>query len=572
MDHDRPSFESVSDLRISRLLVGRRRSVLGLAVVAAVSGAVGIAPPLMLRRVIDDAIPSHNFGHLVLWCSALLVAAVTVEALNVLQDAVSVRMSQAVMRDVRMRVFRHLQRVPLSFYARTPAGEITNRAVNDVDNIGGILGSVVATTVGGLSMLASTLAAAFALDARLALVAIASLPFILLPLRLTTRWLFNAKMRTRRIRDAFNAIAHQALSLDGTLLMRLFGSKDRELAKLGDAGDTVAASEVRFAVTARMISASPVAIATGGQVVLWIVGGVLVMRGATTTGSLVAMGLLLSRLFLPTVQLLNVQGLIASTGAIFARIREYLELPVESGGVEPFPPDNFDIVFEHVAFGYDPARRVLNDLSLVVRQGAFIGIVGPSGSGKSTLARMLVRVDDPDGGHVLIGGHDIRAMDLEKLRAGVALVTQDVFLTHASLYENITCGRPSASQDEVWAAVKASCLDRFVATLPEGLDTSVGEHGHRFSGGERQRIALARALLSDAPILVLDEATSALDRETEARVLANLMLIRERRTMIAITHRVEALRGADAVYVFDGGRLRAAAELEPPTVHAGTAR
>lgn len=552
----------VPRLAIGSLLAARRTSVLAVAVLSLSAGAAGVVPAIMLRRIIDDALPAHDQPRLLVAAGVMFGAMLLAEAIALAQEAVSAQLNQSVMTELRVRLLEHLHRVPLAFYTRTPAGEITNRAVNDVDSIGGALATIVTTATGGAAMFVSALAAAFALDARLAAIAVATLPFVLIPLPLTTRVVYRGRLKVRRKRDALNALSHEALSLGGTLLARLFGYAGREVRRLAEAADEVAASEVRLTVSARAMNSLAIVIANAGPAVLWAVGGMLVIRGQASTGAVVAMGLLLTRLYLPTTQLISMQAQIASARAILQRLADYLMLPLESGGTEPFPPRS-ELELREVSFRYAPERPlVLDRVSLAIPSGAFVGILGPSGGGKSTLARLLVRIEDPQSGAIFVGGRELRAIDLEHLRSGIVLVTQDVHLIHGTLRENIVCGRPSASASDVAEAAKAALLDQLVSALPEGYATLVGEGGHRFSGGERQRIALARALISDAPVLVLDEATSALDRDAEAAVLANLARARGGRTIIAITHRPETLRAADCVYVVENGAVTPSAALD----------
>lgn len=529
--------------------------MLCLVVLAVAAGIAGIVPPVMLQRIIDDALPAKQLSRVITAAAAMLASVFFVEVVAVVQDTIAARVNQSIMNALRMRIFHHLQRVPLSFYTRTPAGEVTNRAINDIDNLGGTLGSLLTTTVGALSMLGSALVTVFVLDTHLAVLAIAMLPIMVLPVPFTTHRAFQDRMRARRARDHLNVLSHEALSLGGTLLARLFGTTDREIERLRQAGAVVAVAEVRLAASARVINGVARVLAIAGPIAIWTVGSVMVIRGEASTGAVVAMGLLLSRLYVPTSQLLNMQFQIASSAAVMHRIREYTEMPAETGGPHPFPFDAADVELYDVVFSYTPDRPVLDHVSLTIRQGEYVGVVGPSGSGKSTLARVLVRVEDPDEGCVIVGGRDVRTIELQQLRAGIALITQDGYLTHGTVEENIRCARPSASRDEIVHAAAVAQLHEVVMALPDGYETVVGELGHRLSGGERQRIALARALLSHASILILDEATNALDRATEELVFQNLAAVCKGRTLITITHRLETLQGADRVYVVTNGRV-----------------
>jgi ATP-binding cassette subfamily B protein len=462
------------------------------------------------------------------------------------------------MHDLRAAVYRHLQRLSLAFFTRTRTGEVQSRIANDIGGVQSVVTSTATSIVSNVTTVVAAVVAMFLLDWRLALFSLALLPlFVLLTRRVgeERRQITNTRQRTMA---DISTLVEESLSVSGILLGKTMG-RGRELAdRFEHESAELADLEVRQRMAGRWVMASiQMTFSIMPALVYWFAGQSF--AGSVSLGTVVAFTTLQTRLFFPIGSLLSVQLDVQTSLALFDRVFEYLDLAVEieeRAGASELPPCRGDVAFEDVWFRYMPdGPWTLEDVSFEVPAGTRTAIVGETGSGKTTLGYLVARLYDVDRGRVTLDGIDVRDATFASLARTVGVVSQETYLFHASIRENLRFARPDATDEEIEEAARAARIHTLIAGLPDGYDTPVGERGYRFSGGEKQRIAIARTILRNPPVLVLDEATSALDSQTERAVQEALDRLSEGRTTIAIAHRLSTVRDADQIVVLDGGRI-----------------
>ncbi|MFE1317883.1 ABC transporter ATP-binding protein [Kitasatospora phosalacinea] len=546
-------------LRLFRPYAGRL-AVVGLLVAA--SAVVSVVTPFLLRAVLDTAIPQGRTGLLSLLALGMIAAAVVTSVLNVLQTLISTTVGQRVMHDLRTSVYRHLQRMSLAFFTRTRTGEVQSRIANDIGGMQATVTGTATSLVSNLTAVVASVVAMVALDWRLTVVSLLLLPvFVWISRRVGRERKKITGERQRRLAELSSAV-QESLSVSGILLGRTMGRSDSLTREFAGRSDELAALEVRSSMAGRWrMSTIGIVMAAMPALIYWA-AGLASAAGApiVSLGTLVAFVSLQQGLFRPTVGLLSTGVDVQTSLALFQRIFEYLDLPVEID--EPEHPVHLehvrgDVRFEGVEFRYRPDqdRPTLSGIDLTVPAGGSLALVGETGSGKSTLSYLVPRLYDATGGRVLIDGVDVRELSFETLARAVGVVSQETYLFHASVADNLRFAKPDATDAELVAAAKAAQVHDMVAALPDGYDTMVGERGYRFSGGEKQRLAIARTVLRNPPILVLDEATSALDNQTEQAVQQALDALAAGRTTLTIAHRLSTVRAADQIAVLDGGEI-----------------
>ncbi|MEV4563863.1 ABC transporter ATP-binding protein [Nonomuraea sp. NPDC049419] len=538
--------------RIIKLFGAYRGRLTVVASLIVLSSLVGLASPFLLREVLDVAIPARDAGLLTLLALGMILVAVTTTVFDVLQTLVSTTVGQRVMHDLRVSVYSHLQRMSLAFFTKTRTGEVQSRIANDIGGMQAVVTSTAASLVSNLTTVIATVVAMAALDWRLTLVSLALLPvFVWISRKVGSERKRITSERQRKL-AGIASMVQESLSISGILLGRTmgrsaglterFGTASHELAELGVA--TSMAGRWRQASIQLVMAAMPAAI-------YWAAGH----TAAISVGTLVAFTTLQTSLFRPMVSLLRLGVEVQTSLALFGRIFEYLDLPVDiRPGTRKLMDVRGEVRFEQVDFAYGDAPT-LTGVDLTVPAGSSLAIVGETGSGKTTLSYLLPRLYDVTAGRVTIDGVDVRELTFETLSDTVGVVSQETYLFHASIADNLRFARPSATDEELEAAARAARIHDHIAALPDGYDTVVGERGYRFSGGEKQRLAIARTLLRDPPVLVLDEATSALDTQTEKAVQEALDALARGRTTITIAHRLSTVRDADQIVVLDHGRV-----------------
>ncbi|AIR96878.1 ABC transporter ATP-binding protein [Streptomyces glaucescens] len=536
-----------------------RLAVVGLLVGA--SSVVSVATPFLLKAILDVALPERRTGLLTLLALGMILGAVLTSVFGVLQTLISTTVGQRVMHDLRTAVYGRLQRMSLAFFTRTRTGEVQSRIANDIGGMQATVTSTATSLVSNLTGVTATIVAMLALDWRLTVVSLLLLPvFVWISRRVGNE---RRKITTQRQKQmaTMAATVTESLSVSGILLGRTMGRAESLTKTFADESERLVDLEVRANMAGRWrMAVITIVMAALPAVIYWTAGVALALGGPDVSlGTIVAFVSLQQGLFRPTVSLLGTGVQIQTSLALFQRIFEYLDLPLDI--TEPEHPVRLgevrgEVRFESVEFRYgDQGAPVLDGIDLTVPAGGSLAIVGPTGAGKSTLGCLVPRLYDVTGGRVTLDGVDVRDLDFDTLARAVGVVSQETYLFHATVAENLRFAKPDATDEELHAAARAAQIHDHIAALPDGYDTVVGERGHRFSGGEKQRLAIARTILRDPPVLILDEATSALDTGTEHAVQQAIDALSAGRTTLTIAHRLSTVRGADQIVVLDSGRV-----------------
>jgi ATP-binding cassette subfamily B protein len=569
----------------------RLATVLVLIVIAA---GIGILQPFLLRTALDKGIFQHDETVLTLSVLGMLAIAVFTNASGVWQTYMSNTVGQRVMHDLRAAVYHHLQKMSLAFFTRTRTGEVQSRIANDIGGLESVVTTTATSIAANVTTVAASLVAMCLLDWRLALISLVFVP----PSVWMTRRVgqMRRKITTQqqgRLAD-ISALVAESLSVSGIMLGKTMGRGADLADRFTEESKEIADLEVRSRMAGRwMMATIQFTFAAQPAIIYWLAGQSFIGH-TISIGTVVAFTTLQTRLLFPIQSLLSVQADMEASLALFDRIFEYLDLPIDIVEAEhpvELRPDELlgEVRFDGVWFRYSgegAEEWTLRDVDLVVPAGTRTAVVGETGAGKTTLGYLVARLYEPQRGRVTIDGVDVRDASMTSLAATVGVVSQETYLFHASVRENLRFARPDATDTEIEEAARTARIHNLIASLPEGYDTVVGERGYRFSGGEKQRMAIARTVLRNPPVLVLDEATSSLDTQTEAAVQAELERLAEGRTTITIAHRLSTVRDADQIVVLDrgqavergrhdellaaGGRYAALvsrdAELEPPAL------
>ncbi len=537
-----------------------------------------LLPPLLIRTLIDIAIPEHNVRLALLLGAGIFLLPIGSAILGLGQNILSAVVAQGVIADLRERLYRRIQSLGLEFFTWTRAGEIHTRFLNDAGGLQQVLTQSFLGTFANLLTVIGTLAVMVAMDWRLALAALVALPSFALPVLHFGRKRYQAVTEAQVALGRLSVILEETLSLSGAIVVKSFGTEEREAARFDAANLSVREAQVRQILVGQWLTVVVQGLAALGPAALYTYGAYLVINGQVALGTVIAFATYLAQLYQPASSLAGANTTLLGGLALFDRIFQVLDLT--PGVEEPIQPRPLPrcptggITFENVSFRYRSQGKaispeVLHAVSFEAPLGHLTALVGPSGSGKSTILSLAARFYDPTNGVIRLDGVPLPELSRRDLRDRVAVVTQEVFLFHATLRENICYGAPDASPAEVTAAIEAAQLVDVIARLPEGLETIVGERGFRLSGGEKQRVAIARALLRQAPYLLLDEATSSLDSEAERRIQVALGQLIAGRTVIAIAHRLSTIQRADQILVVDDGRIVERGTHEQLLRHSG---
>jgi ATP-binding cassette subfamily B protein len=523
-----------------------------------VGSVIGLLPPLFAKWIIDDAIPQHSMGLVAFNVGGMAVSAISSGVIGVYQGYLNSLVGEGIMRDIRTTLVAHLHHMPLSFFTGTKTGEIMNRVSSDVDNIDNVVTGTLVSIVTNIATMVTTVVTIFVLDWRLALVSLAIIPLMIVPLSPVGRRMYDIRKLTRKKRDEIESITQETLSISGITLIKSFVREPFERARFYKTGTDLMDLEIRLAMVGRWFMASINAMIIIGPALVWLAGAWLAINGGVTVGTIVAFVGYLGRLYTPASSLAGVQVQIVSALAVFERIFNYLDMKPEGeekpNAIELKNVDG-DVRFDDVYFNYSEDRTALDGVSFHIEPGQMAAFVGPSGAGKTTITQLVPRFYDPQRGSVRIDGTDVRDVTLASLRENIGIVTQETYLFHDTIAANLRYARQDATDEQMIAAAKAANIHDFIVRQPLGYETIVGERGHKLSGGERQRLAIARVLLKNPCILILDEATSALDSNNEALIQAALVPLMQGRTSLVIAHRLSTILNADVIFVVEHGRI-----------------
>ena len=558
---EKAQAREVSLRRIGRLFTPYRWQLAIVTAIIVASSIVGLASPFLLRAVIDTALPARNLRLLAWLVIGMVAVAAVTSAFGVIQTWISTKVGQQVMHGLRTSVFGHLQRQSIAFFTRTRTGEVQSRITNDIGGMESVVTSTATSIAANLTTAVATAVAMVVLSWRLSLISLVVMPPAIYLTRKVARMRRTITTQQQRELADLNVTVEEGLSINGIQLAKTMGTGPSLVQRFTASSARLIDLELRSQLAGRWRMASLSIIFAAIPAIIYLAAGLPVTAGAISIGTLIAFTTLQNSLFRPLTGLLNTSVSVISSLALFARIFEYLDLPVDVD--EPAHPVTIDPVqvtghvrLEDVSFAYPGADRpALAGIDLDVPAGSTLALVGETGSGKTTLASLIARLYDPSSGSVRIDGIDIRDMRLADLAAIVGVVSQETYLLHTTVRENLRYAKPGATDAEIEDAARAAQIHDLIAGLPDGYDTMVGSRGHRFSGGEKQRLAIARTLLRNPRVLVLDEATSALDTETERAVQKAFDNLARGRTTITIAHRLSTVRNADQIAVLDHGHI-----------------
>jgi len=582
----RSDADAVAGKHIDRALVRRvfrlarpyRRQLVGFLITAIAASIVVAIPPLLFRALLDTAVPDKD-RVLVTWLALSAVGlAIANAVLNLWQRWYSARIGEGLIFDMRTKLFDHVQRMPVSFFTRTQTGALMSRMNNDVIGAQQAITNTLGTVVGNIIGLAVTLTVMLGLEWRLTILTLIVLPAFIIPARRIGRKLVGITREGMQLNASMNNTAAERFNVAGALVVKLFGKQDRELEQFSDRAERVRDIGVSSAMYARVLFVALGLVASIGTAIVYYVGGNLVISGSLSIGTVAAFAVYVTQIYQPLTQLTNARVDVLTTLVSFERVFEVLDfapLVYDRPGAFDLVAPKGRVELDHVWFRHPPAAVtslpslqegavpddevesgwILRDVSLVIEPGELVALVGPSGAGKTTTAMLVPRIADVSEGRVLLDGHDVRDLTLDSVRDAVGVVMQDPHLFHDTIRNNLRYARSDATDDELVAACKAARINDLIMSLPEGYDTFVGERGYRMSGGEKQRLAIARMLLKDPAIVILDEATSHLDSESELAIQRALADALRGRTALVIAHRLSTIVNADRILVMDEGRI-----------------
>ncbi|MEV2275625.1 ABC transporter ATP-binding protein [Nocardiopsis sp. NPDC049922] len=541
------------------------------------TAALAVASPLLAGRVVDAVVDGSALRPILLLSGAIAAIAVAEAALSLTVRWLSARVGEGLILDLRTTVYDHVQRMPVAFFTRTRTGALVSRLNNDVIGAQRAFSSVLSGVISNLVTLALALAVMISLSWQITLLALVLLPVFVLPARRMGARLARIERERTLHNAAMSTQMTERFSAPGATLVKLFGRPGQESAEFARRAGRVRDIGVRTAMVQEVFFTALTLVSALALALVYGLGGLYALRGQLDAGTVVSMGMLLTRLYAPLTALASARVEVMSALVSFGRVFEILDLaPLvdERPSARALPQGPTSLEFDDVTFGYPSADKVslasleevatldttddgpvLHRVSFRVEPGQMVALVGSSGAGKSTIAQLAPRLYDVDTGTVRLGGHDVRDLTFDTIRQTLGMVTQDGHLFHETIRANLTLGSPEATDDRLWDALRRARLDTLVAALPDGLDTVVGERGYRFSGGERQRLTIARLLLTNPEVVILDEATSALDSTSEAAVQEALAEAMRGRTSLVIAHRLSTIRAADAILVVENGRI-----------------
>lgn len=566
-------------LRVLSYASPYRWAITAFLIVIVIQALLGLAPALLFRQIIDKAIPEGNRGLLHVLAAVVIAAAVFSSAMSFFERLYSSRIGEGLIFDLRVKLFDHVSAMPIGFFTRTQTGALMSRLNNDVIGAQRAVTTTLGSVVSNVIVLITTLIAMFYLEWRLTIIGILVLPIFIIPAKRVGRRLSAITRRGFDLNAVMNTQMTERFNVSGALLVKLFGNRKRESKEFSDRAAEVRDIGIQSAMYSRTFLIALALVGAIGTALVYWIGGQLVISDAITLGTLVALAALVTRIYEPLTALSSARVDIMTALVSFDRVFEVLDLRNSLDDKEDaidLPSAKGAIEFDHVTFRYPsgaeeslasleiglsgsvddgPSAEVLHDVSASILPGQLIALVGPSGAGKTTMSSLVPRLYDVTEGSVRIDGHDVRDLTLDSLRGAVGVVSQDPHLFHDTVAENLRYARHDATDAEIVAACQAAQIHDVIAALPDGYNTVVGERGHRLSGGEKQRLAIARVLVKAPAIVVLDEATSHLDSENESLVQKALATALAGRTALVVAHRLSTITGADQILVLESGRI-----------------
>ncbi len=542
------------------------------------SATVGLLPSIITGRIVDEALVGKNMKLLIQLLLAAFATLTVSQVIGVLESYINAWISQRIIFDMKNQMYDHLQHMPHAFFTSEKQGDMITRMDSDISGVSSVISGTLSSIVSNIATVVTSMVALFTMSWQLALVGMVVIPLLIIPTRSVgqTRWKLLTESQAKN--DEMNQMINETLSVSGSLLVKLFAREEREYARFVGLNEQLTKLKLKEQRSGKWFGVVMGMFTQLGPLLIYFAGGWLIIsRGDTslTVGTITATVALINRLYRPVQSLLNIGVDFTRSLALFTRIFAYFDRknPIVSkdNGMKP-DMKHADIRYDHVAFSYDPEKPLLTDIDFTVPAGKMYAIVGPSGSGKSTVVNLIPRLYDVLGGSVSVGGVDVRDMDLKYLRTNVGVVTQESYLFNGTIRDNLLYAKPDATDEELEEACRIANIHQYIENQPEGYETIVGNRGLKLSGGEKQRLSIARVILKDPKILILDEATSALDSISENAIQEALEHLMEGRTSIVIAHRLSTILKADRILVVQGGRIAEQGDHETLLAQGGIYR
>ena len=524
------------------------------------SSVAGILPSILTGKIIDEGLIGRSMKLLIFYIAASFGVTLMASLIGVAESYINTWIAQHITYDMRNMMYRHLQRMSQRFYTSNNQGDIITRMTSDIDGVESVITNTFKSILSNSITLIFALVAMFQKNWILAILGIIVIPLFVIPTRSAgkTRWTLTNE--AQQCNDEVNGILNETLSVSGQLLVKLFGKENEEYERYKSVNSKMIGLNIKERMAGRWFFMVLNTVTNIGPMLLYLVGGILIMKydSSLTVGDITVLVALLGKTYMPVNSLLNIQVDWMRAMALFSRIFDYYDMEVEiKEPKDPKIPEHItgEVEFRHVDFSYDPDRQILKDVSFKLESNKSMAIVGPSGSGKSTIINLIPRLYDVCAGSVMFDGIDVREIDLAKLRSSVGVVSQETYLFNGTIRDNLRYANPSATEEEMIEACKKANIYDFIQAQEKGLDTMVGNRGLKLSGGEKQRISIARVLLKDPKLLIFDEATSALDSISESKIQEAIDPIIKERTSILIAHRLSTILAADKIYVLKDGQI-----------------
>lgn len=557
-DEAKPDISKALLLRIIQYFLPYWKQTLLVMIVLIISAVLGLLPPILIQHIIDRALPDKNLQLLALLVLASLGTTVLSGLLGVLQNYLNSFISQNIVHDMKNQMYRHLQGMPLQFFSNVKQGEVITRMTSDIAGIQGVFNSTIVNFASNLFILASTAATLFIMNWKLALLGIVVIPLFIVPTRKMGNMRWKLAKETQEKVSEQNQIIQETLSISGYMLMKLFTKEDSELANFRTVNAQATRLQIRESMAGRWFMMVLTTFTSIGPMLIYLYGGYLFIQGELTIGAIITFVALLGRLYGPVMQMTNLYVDVNRSAALFERIFDYFDMDpliADKPEAQPGSAEGADIVFENVNFAYQPDKPALLGIAFTAAAGSLTALVGPSGAGKTTITNLIPRLYELDSGVIRIGGKDIREFTLHSLRSQIGLVTQDTYLFNGTIKDNLLYANAAATEAQMTAACEAAYIHEFIMTLPEGYNTVVGNRGIKLSGGEKQRISIARVLLKNPPVIIMDEATSSLDTVSEYYIQQAMHQLLLGKTSIVIAHRLSTIMAADNILVIKDGTI-----------------
>ena len=525
------------------------------------SAFLTLYPSILAGQIIDDGLIGRDFHRLVELILLSLAVLIASDFLTMLVSYLNIWIAQKITYDMRNTMYRHLQKMSQRFFTNSRQGDIITRMTSDIDGVQNVIANTCSKAFSNVATLVLAVAAMMQKSWQLAVIGMIIVPLFSIPIKRAGKMRWSVTLKAQACNDEINQILNETMSVNGQLLVKLFSNEEYEYNRYREANDRLVKLNIRESVVGRWFRTVLSTFTNAGPMLIYLAGGILIiLYGKTdvTVGDITVMVTLLGKMYLPLNQLLNLQVDITRSMALFGRIFSYLDMPVEiDNAPDAVKPEIFcgTVDFRHVSFDYDRTQQVLDDVTFSVKEHQMAALVGPSGSGKSTIINLILRLYDVTAGEVDVSGVDVRRLDLQQLRRHIGAVTQDTYLFNGTIRENLLYAKQDAAEEELIDACRRAQIHDFIISLPDGYDTRVGNRGMKLSGGEKQRISIARVILKDPSIIIFDEATSALDSLSENSIQEAIEPLLHDRTSIVIAHRLSTILSADRIFVVDQGRI-----------------